>query len=218
MFWREAAASGEIFQIGAVFRIVRRGVATFCSRHLASIRIINLGSSSCSLRHPTFFGGIQEQESNMSAIENRLADLGITLPEPPRPVASYLPAVQSGNLLMVSGQIPFQDGELLANGAVPSKVSIDLATTAARQCAINGLAVAKSALGGELERIRRVVRLGVFVQCDPGFDAQPSVANGASDFMVEVFGDAGRHARAAVGVNALPLDSAVEVEFVFEVE
>jgi enamine deaminase RidA (YjgF/YER057c/UK114 family) len=154
----------------------------------------------------------------MSAIENRLADLGITLPEPPRPVASYMPAVQSDRLLIVSGQIPFQDGVLMANGAVPSAASIDLATAAARCCAINGLAVAKAALGGDLGRIRRVLRLGVFVQCDPGFDAQPSVANGASDFMVEVFGDAGRHARAAVGVNALPLDATVEVEFTFEVE
>ena len=153
----------------------------------------------------------------MSAIENRLSDLGITLPEPPRPVASYLPAVQSGNLLMVSGQIPFEDGILVANGPVPSEVSVDEATAAARRCAINGLAVAKAALGGDLGRIRRVVRLGVFVQCDPGFDAQPSVANGASDFMVAVFGDAGRHVRAAVGVNALPLDATVEVEFIFEV-
>jgi len=153
----------------------------------------------------------------MSAIENRLSDLGISLPEPPRPVASYLPAVQSGNLLMVSGQIPFEDGILVANGPVPSKVSIDEATAAARRCAINGLAVAKAALGGDLGRIRRVVKLGVFVQCDSGFDAQPSVANGASDFMVAVFGDAGRHVRAAVGVNALPLDATVEVEFIFEV-
>ena len=153
----------------------------------------------------------------MSAIENRLSDLGITLPEPPRPVASYLPAVQSGNLLMVSGQIPFEDGILVANGPVPSEVSVDEATAAARRCAINGLAVAKAALGGDLGRIRRVVRLGVFVQCDPGFEAQPSVANGASDFMVAVFGDAGRHVRAAVGVNALPLDATVEVEFIFEV-
>ena len=153
----------------------------------------------------------------MSAIENRLSDLGITLPEPPRPVASYLPAVQSGNLLMVSGQIPFEDGILVANGPVPSEVSVDEATAAARRCAINGLAVAKAALGGDLGRIRRVVRLGVFVQCDPGFEAQPSVANGASDFMVAVFGDAGRHVRAAVGVNALPLDATVEVEVIFEV-
>ena len=153
----------------------------------------------------------------MSAIENRLSDLGITLPEPPRPVASYLPAVQSGNLLMVSGQIPFEDGILVANGPVPSKVSIDEATAAARRCAINGLAVAKAALGGDLGRIRRVVKLGVFLQCDSGFDGQPSVANGASDFMVAVFGDAGRHVRAAVGVNALPLDATVEVEFIFEV-
>ena len=153
----------------------------------------------------------------MSTIESRLADLGIVLPDPPKPVASYVPAARTGDLLVVSGQLPFKDGGLLATGPVPSAVSIEDAMEAARWCAINGLAVARAALDGDLDRIRRVVRLGVFVQSDDRFDAQPKVANGASDLMVEVLGDAGRHARAAVGVNALPLDTSVEVEFTFEV-
>jgi enamine deaminase RidA (YjgF/YER057c/UK114 family) len=154
----------------------------------------------------------------MSTIEARLADLGIVLPDPPKPVASYVPAVCSGSLLIVSGQLPFRDGSLLATGPVPSSVSIEEAAEAARWCGINGLSVARMALGGNLDRIRRVVRLGVFVQSDDRFDAQPRVANGASDLMVEVLGDAGLHARAAVGTNALPLDTTVEVEFTFEIE
>ena len=153
----------------------------------------------------------------MSTIESRLADLGIVLADPPEPVASYVPATRTGDLLVVSGQLPFKDGGLLATGPVPSAVSIEDAMEAARWCGINGLAVARAALDGDLDRIRRVVRLGVFVQSDDRFDAQPKVANGASDLMVEVLGDAGRHARAAVGVNALPLDTSVEVEFTFEV-
>ena len=153
----------------------------------------------------------------MSSIQDRLSDLGIILPDPPRPVASYVPAVRIGPMLIISGQLPFRDGELVATGPVPSAVSLETAMDAARCCAINGLAVARQALDGDLERIRRVVRLGVFVQSDDRFDAQPKVANGASDLMVEVLGEAGRHARAAVGVNALPLDTTVEVEFTFEV-
>ena len=154
----------------------------------------------------------------MSSIQERLADLGIILPDPPRPVASYVPAIHVGSMLVVSGQLPFRDGELLSTGPVPSAVSLETAMEAARCCAINGLAVARQALDGDLERIQRVVRLGVFVQSDDRFDAQPKVANGASDLMVEVLGEAGRHARAAVGVNALPLDTTVEVEFTFEVK
>jgi enamine deaminase RidA (YjgF/YER057c/UK114 family) len=154
----------------------------------------------------------------MSLIDARLAKLGIELPEAPAPVASYVPAVRTGSLLLVSGQVPFKDGEVLARGPVPSVVPPEDATAAARQCAINGLAVAKAALGGDLERIKRVVRLGVFVQSDDRFDGQPAIANGASELMVAVFGDAGKHARAAVGVNALPLDVSVEIEFTFEVD
>lgn len=154
----------------------------------------------------------------MTSIQDRLSDLGIILPDPPKPVASYVPARRSGVLLHVSGQLPFRGGELLATGPVPSSVSPETAVEAARLCAINGLAVARQALDGDLDRLRRVIRLGVFVQSDPRFDAQPQVANGASDLMVEVLGEEGRHARAAVGVNALPLDTPVEVEFLFEVD
>ena len=154
----------------------------------------------------------------MNAILDRLSELGISLPDPPKPVASYIPAIQSGSLLYVSGQLPFRDGELMTVGPVPSAVSIESAMEGARWCAINGLAVARQSLDGELDRLRRVVRVGVFVQSDDRFDAQPKVANGASDLLVEVLGDAGRHARAAVGVNALPLDTSVEVEFVFEID
>ncbi|MBQ73071.1 MAG: hypothetical protein CMJ67_09230 [Planctomycetaceae bacterium] len=154
----------------------------------------------------------------MNAILDRLSELGISLPDPPKPVASYVPAIQSGSLLYVSGQLPFRDGELMTVGPVPSAVSIESAMEGARWCAINGLAVARQSLDGELDRLRRVVRVGVFVQSDDRFDAQPKVANGASDLLVEVLGDAGRHARAAVGVNALPLDTSVEVEFVFEID
>ena len=153
----------------------------------------------------------------MFSIDDRLHDLGIEIPVAPAPVASYVPAVQTGSLLIVSGQVPFKDGKVLAHGPVPSVVSAEDAAVAARQCAINGLAVAKASLDGDLSRITQVVRLGVFVQSDDRFDGQPTVANGASELMVDIFGDAGRHARAAVGVNALPLDVSVEIEFVFEV-
>ena len=153
----------------------------------------------------------------MSAIEDRLTQLDIRLPDPPRPVASYVPASISGSLLYVSGQLPFRDGELLATGPVPSATSIEVAMEAARWCAVNGLAVARQALDGDLDRLCRVVRVGAFIQSDDRFDGQPKVANGASDLLVEVLGDAGRHARAAVGVNALPLDTSVEVEFLFEI-
>ncbi|MCH2162149.1 MAG: RidA family protein [Phycisphaerales bacterium] len=154
----------------------------------------------------------------MHDLENRLSQLGIELPEPPAPVAAYVPWVRTGNLVLVSGQVPFVNGELIAKGPVPSAVSLEEAGHAARMCAVNGLAVLRAALNGDLQRLRRVVRLGAFVQCDDRFEGQPGVANGASELMVELLGDAGRHARAAVGVNALPLDASVEVEFTFEVE
>jgi len=142
----------------------------------------------------------------------RLAELGLTLPSPPGPVAMYQPAVVVGDHLFLSGQIPLRDGALLATGAVPSRVDPETATACARQCVLNALAAAKAELGS-LERIARVVKLGVFVASDPGFGGQPQIANGASELLVEIFGDAGRHVRAAVGVSALPLDATVEIEF-----
>lgn len=151
------------------------------------------------------------------AVESQLSHLGLELPVAPKPVAAYVPCVRTGSLLFVSGQLPFRDGQLLAVGSVPSKVTAEEAHAAARQCVLNALAIAKAELGGDLERIQRVVRLGAFVQSDNGFSQQPQVANGASELVLALFGEKGRHARAAVGVNALPLNASVEVEFIFEV-
>ncbi|HVU63889.1 MAG TPA: RidA family protein [Phycisphaerales bacterium] len=149
--------------------------------------------------------------------EARLASLGIVLPVPAKPVAAYIPARRSGNLLYISGQIPMRDGALIATGRVPEAVSLEKARECARQCAINGLAAAKAELGS-LAAIRQVVRVGCFVACVDGYGDQPKIANGASEFLVEVFGESGKHARAAVGTNSLPLNIPVEVEFLFEVE
>lgn len=152
----------------------------------------------------------------MSTPSEALAALGLALPTPPKPVAAYIPSVRTGNLVFVSGQLPMREGTLTATGAVPSAVSPEAAKDAARVCALNALAVAAEAAGG-LDRIRRIVRLGVFVQSDPGFTGQPGVANGASELMQSVFGEAGRHARAAVGSVALPLGATVEVDLIAEV-
>jgi len=148
--------------------------------------------------------------------ETRLVELGLHLPPPPAPVAAYIPCVRSGSLVYVSGQIPIRDGTPLARGRVPSEVDPETARECARQCTLNGLAVVRSEVGS-LDRIGRVVRVGCFVACDPGFDAQPKIANAASELLVDVFGDCGRHARAAVGSVALPLGVPVEIEFIFEV-
>ncbi len=153
----------------------------------------------------------------MTDINNRLKDLGITLPAPPKPVAAYIPFVRTGNLFYTSGQIPLLDGKLICTGPVPSAVSIDQARAAARQCALNGLAIVAGALDGDLNRVKRIVRLGVWVCSDPGFTDQPKVGNGASELLVEIFGEAGRHARAAVGSIALPLGATVEVEMLVEI-
>ena len=153
----------------------------------------------------------------MNSVSDRLSALGISLPDAPKPVAAYVPAVRSGNLIFISGQIPFQNGQIAWAGPVPSAQSTEAATEAARQCVLNGLAVAASMLDGNLDRITRVVRVGVFVQSDPGFPDQPKVANGASELLQEIFGERGRHARAAVGSIGLPLNSTVEVEMIIEV-
>lgn len=152
------------------------------------------------------------------SIESKLEELGLSLPEAPKPVAAYVPAVSSRGQVIVSGQLPMQNGELISTGKIPSQVSIEEAQAAARQCVLNGLAVLKAELGGDLSRLVRLVRIGAFVQSDDDFFAQPQVANGASEFLLELLGDAGRHARAAVGVNALPLNASVEIEFTFEVD
>lgn len=152
------------------------------------------------------------------SVQDRLRDLGIELPEAPRPVAAYVPWVRSGDLVFISGQIPLAGGTLTATGPVPSAVSAEDAQAAARQCGINALAVLRDALAGDLDRVRQIVRVGVFVCSDPGFSDQPAVANGASELFGDVFGEAGRHARAAVGSVGLPLGASVEVEVVAEVD
>ena len=150
-------------------------------------------------------------------VEKKLADLGITLGTPAAPVANYVGFVRSGNLLVVSGQLCFgAEGNLVAVGKLGGAVSIEDGQKAARACAVNLLAQLKAALG-DLDKIARVVRLGGFINSAPGFTDGPKVMNGASDLMVAAFGDKGRHARTTVGVSALPLDAAVEVEAAFEV-
>ena len=150
-------------------------------------------------------------EDQPSRIES-LAALGYTLPEPPRPVAAYVPAKRVGDLVYVSGQIPISGGALLCTGRVPDEVDEKQAFEAARQCALNGLAVLASQSSQGLEGVAEIIRIGVFVQCAPDFNRQPLIANGASELMESVFGNDGRHVRAAVGSISLPLNAPVEVE------
>jgi enamine deaminase RidA (YjgF/YER057c/UK114 family) len=154
----------------------------------------------------------------MSVIQQRLTQLGLKLPPAPKPVAAYVPAVRTGKLIFVSGQIPMLDGKLTCTGAVPSAASLEQARSAARQCVLNALAVLADVMQVNLDHIKRIVRLGVFVCSDAGFTEQPKVANGASELLQEIFGEKGRHARAAVGSIALPLGATVEVEMIVEVE
>ena len=150
-------------------------------------------------------------------VDKKLSELGIVLPTPASPIANYVGFVRTGALLFVSGQICFDaGGKLVAKGKLGGSVSIEDGQKAARACAINLLAQVKAAVG-DLDKVVRVVRLGGFINSDPAFLDGPKVMNGASDLMVEVFGDKGRHARTTVGVAALPLDAAVEVEGLFEV-
>jgi enamine deaminase RidA (YjgF/YER057c/UK114 family) len=148
-------------------------------------------------------------------VREKLEQLGIKLPPPATPAGAYVPAKRVGKLIYVSGQVPLKDGKPMATGQVPSRCSIDDAKKAARQCVINALAAVNTLPGGA-DQIVGVARVGAFVSSDPGFTQQPAVANGASELLIEIFGDAGRHARAAIGTNVLPLDTAVEVEFIFE--
>jgi len=153
--------------------------------------------------------------TDANVIENRLAELSLELPEIAKPVAAYIPAVVTGNLVFTSGQLPFVKGELPHAGKVGSAVSADDAKKLAAICVLNGLAAAKGVLGS-LDRITRVVKVVGFVASDPSFTGQPGVINGASELLGEIFGEAGVHARSAVGLTVLPLDSPVEIEFVFE--
>jgi len=152
----------------------------------------------------------------MSTPEERLAELGLTVPEVAKPVAAYIPAVRSGHHVFTSGQLPMRDGELMLTGKVGGEVSQEEAVECARQCGLNALAAVKAEIG-DLSSIKRIVKVVAFVASTPDFTGQPLVANGVSELFGEVFGEAGRHARSAVGVSALPLDAPVEVELVVEV-
>ena len=154
----------------------------------------------------------------MMFIRRTLQTMSIDLPKVAGPFGAYVPAKLVGDLVYVAGQLPMKDGQLVAIGQVPSRCSVDLARAAARQCAINAIA-SIATLGEEvLDRVSGVVRVGAFISSDAGFTQQPAVANGASELLLELFGEPGKHVRAAVGVNTLPLDAAVEVEFVFQLE
>lgn len=152
----------------------------------------------------------------MTTPEERITELGLTLPEVAAPVASYAPTVRSGDHVYVSGQLPLVKGELAAKGKVGAEVTPETARELAEVCALNAIAAVRAEIG-ELSKVVRVVKVGGYVASTPDFTGQPGVVNGASDLLVRVFGDAGVHARAAVGVAALPLDAPVEVEMIVEV-
>ena len=154
----------------------------------------------------------------MGLIDKRLAELGIVLPTPAKPIANYVPWVRTGNLVFISGQGAVRDGKIEYTGRVGDTLSIEDAIASARLTAINVIAHLRDACGGDLDRVKRIVKLLGFVNCTPTFGDQPKVINGASDLMVEVFGDKGRHARSAVGAPALPFDLSVEVEAIAEIE
>ena len=150
-------------------------------------------------------------------IDAKLKELGIELPAGMPPIANYVPAVVTGNLVVVSGQLPAIDGKVAFTGKVPTDLTVEQAAAAARQSFINVLVHLKAACGGDLDRVKRVVRLGGFIACPASFAQHATAMNGASDLAVAVFGDAGRHARTTIGVPSLPLDAAVEVEGMFEI-
>jgi enamine deaminase RidA (YjgF/YER057c/UK114 family) len=154
--------------------------------------------------------------SDADSPEQRLAALGLTLPPVASALGSYVPAVRTGNYVYTSGQIPRVEGQLLATGKVGADLTTDEAAMLARTCALNALAAAASVAGG-LSKITRIVKVTGFVACSPDFSEQPKVVNGASDLLVEVFGEAGKHARSAVGMAALPQDVPVEVELIAEI-
>jgi len=152
----------------------------------------------------------------VSAVESRLADIGLEVPPVAAPVASYVPAVRTGSYVYTSGQLPLRDGQMLATGKVGDAVSAEDAHDCARQCALNAIAAVGSQVD-DLDEVVRVVKATVFVASTPDFTAQPAVANGASELFAAAFGDAGQHARSAVGVAVLPLDAPVEVELIVEI-
>ncbi len=150
-------------------------------------------------------------------VEEKLKEMGIVLPTAPKPVAAYVPAVQAGNLVFVSGQLPFVDGKIKYTGKLGKDLTIAEGYEAAKLCAINALSIVKSVIGDDWSKVQRIVRLSGFVASADGFTDQPKVINGASEFFQAVFGTAGEHARSALGVNELPLGAAVELEVIVQV-
>jgi len=148
--------------------------------------------------------------------EEKIKQLGVTIPEPVKPLAAYIPALQFGNLVMTSGQVPISAGSIKYQGKVGKDLTEEQGGEAAKLCAMNCLSAIKSVIGS-LDKIKRVLKLNVYVSSAEGFTAQPKVANGASEFIVEIFGEAGKHVRSAVGVGELPLNSAVEIEMIVEI-
>jgi enamine deaminase RidA (YjgF/YER057c/UK114 family) len=157
-------------------------------------------------------------EVPMPIIDARLKELGITLSSPPKPVAAYVPYTISGNLVFISGQVPFQDGAMKYVGKLGADFSIEMGQAAAQLCAINVLSVLRVACEGDLDKVVRCLKVNVFVNATPDYDKQPEVANGASDLFAALFGEAGKHARAAIGVGSLPRGVAVEVDAIFEIQ
>jgi enamine deaminase RidA (YjgF/YER057c/UK114 family) len=152
------------------------------------------------------------------SFDARIKELGIELPAAPKPLGSYVPAVRTGSLVYLSGQLPLLDGKLIRTGVVGRDIDVQEANALALQCAINALSVLSEFLGGSLDSVKRCVKLSGYVASANDFTQQPQVINGASDLMAEVFGDSGKHARAAVGVNVLPINSPIEITFIFETQ
>ena len=153
----------------------------------------------------------------MKNIESVIFELSLKLPDPPKPVATYVPAKQAGNLVFTAGQLPMVNGELISKGLLGQDVEIDEANNAARICTLNGLAAIKGVIG-DLDRIKQIVRVVGYVASVPTFTQQPAVVNGASELLLEIFGENGKHARSAVGMAVLPLNASVEIELTVEVE
>lgn len=158
----------------------------------------------------------QPQTHTKAQVESVLAELGLSLPTPAKPVAAYIPTRRAGGLVYVSGQIPVVDGKLIAEGIVPTQVSEEEAQRCARRCILNGLAAVFAGIEAD-EGIAQIVRIGCFVACTPDYTMHPKVANGASELLVQILGDEGRHARAAVGCPSLPLNAPVEIEMIVEI-
>jgi enamine deaminase RidA (YjgF/YER057c/UK114 family) len=153
----------------------------------------------------------------MNSIDKKLETLGITIPDAPSPAANYIPYVISGNLVFIAGQVPFENGKINYTGKVGKDIDINKAKEVAKICGLNVISVLKNAVNGDLSKVKKCVKLGIFVSCTSDFHQQPEVANGASDLMVEIFGENGKHARFAVGANSLPRNVPVEVDAIFEI-